>query len=205
MARQSVNDPLFPTLIDALSLLRKESLPCALIGGLAVSLRGQTRVTADVDFVVAASIERMLQLVDELDATQFVPLFDGVREVVEQSFILPLRHKTTGIKVDISIGISGFEQQAVRRAEELRIAKNVIPVASAEDLILMKLLADRPQDQLDVKALVATLHAQLDWEYCQTTAVALSEAIGIDLGTRVADLRDCDADESKTGVKKRNV
>lgn len=190
MARQSVNNPLFPTLIDALFLLRKESLPCALIGGLAVSLRGQTRVTADVDFVVAASIERMLRLVDELDATQFVPLFAGVREVVEQSFILPLRHRTTGVKVDLTVGMSGFEQQAVRRAENLRIARKVIPVATAEDLILMKLLADRPQDQLDVKILVATLHAQLDWAYCQTTAEALSEAIGIDLKTRIAALHD---------------
>jgi hypothetical protein len=189
MAASSVNDPLIPTLIDSLALLRSEKLPSALIGGLAVSLRGQTRVTADVDYVVATSVERMLELVDKLDATDFAPLFAGVREVVEQSFILPVRHRATGIKVDLTIGLSGFEQQAVRRAGNLRIAKKLIPVATPEDLIVMKVIAGRPQDHLDVKALAATLGKTLDWYYCRVTAEELGEAIGIDLAARIADLQ----------------
>ena len=49
-------------------------------------------------------------------------MFDEVAEVVERSFILPLRHRTTGIKVDIALGLSGFERSLIDRAEPVDIA-----------------------------------------------------------------------------------
>lgn len=185
-----MNDPLHPTLVDAIALLRREQLPYALIGGLAVSLRGQPRATADVDVVVLASIPDMLDLLARLDSTSFKPLFAGAEVVVERSCILPLRHRSTDIKVDVAIGLSGFEQQVVQRAELLQIAGSEVAVATAEDLLLMKVLAGRTKDDDDVAGLIVAQGPRMDWEYILKTAADLGEAIGHDLTSRVNTLRD---------------
>ena len=84
---------LWLTLVDAIAVLESRSIKFALIGGLAVSLRGQPRMTFDVDLVILADIEQALQLAHELSDTPFEPLFAGVEQVVSTSFILPLRHR----------------------------------------------------------------------------------------------------------------
>ena len=73
-------------------------------------------MTADVDVVVGTDVEGALRLLEVLDDSSFTPLFDGVEEVVTQAFILPLRHRATHVKVDLAIGLSGFEQQLIRRS-----------------------------------------------------------------------------------------
>ena len=75
---------LWPTLADAVSLLAARGLRSALIGGLAVSLRGQPRMTVDVDLVVVATVDEALRLVADLATTPFDPLFPGVEEVCER-------------------------------------------------------------------------------------------------------------------------
>ncbi len=84
---------LWLTLVDAIAVLESRSIKFALIGGLAVSLRGQPLMTFDVDLVILADIEQALQLARELSDTPFEPLFAGVEQVVSTSFILPLRHR----------------------------------------------------------------------------------------------------------------
>jgi len=185
-----VNDPLQTTLADIVQFLEDEGMSYALIGGQATSLRGQERVTADIDMVLAADVAGALSLLPRLDDSPFRPLFDDVADVVQRAFILPLRHRDTNIKVDLAIGLSGFEQQVVARAELLDVAGCKLPVATAEDLILMKTLAGRPRDEQDLRGVVAVQGATLDWDYCESTAAALGEALGIDLLSRIRAIRE---------------
>jgi predicted nucleotidyltransferase len=184
-----VNEPLRTTLADAVNLLQAEKVRYALIGGLAVSLRGRPRVTVDVDMVIAADVPRALALAAALDGTSFRPLFDDVSEVVQKAFILPLRHRATGVKVDMAVGLSGFEQQAIARAEYLDIAGTHVSVATAEDLVIMKLLAGRPRDEEDLRGLVIAQGGQMDWDYCHDLAAKLGEAVGQDLVGRLGTFR----------------
>jgi hypothetical protein len=111
-------------------------------------------MTADVDLVIAAEVDQALSLVAVLPESRFRPLFDDVESVVRQAFILPLRHRSTNVKVDIAIGLSGFERQAIARAEQTDLAGHWLPVVQAEDLLVMKVLAGRPQDELDIQGLI---------------------------------------------------
>ena len=149
-----VSELLRTTLADMVSLLRRERVSYALVGGLAVSLRGQPRVTVDVDILVVADVERAARLVSIFEESNFQPLFANVMEVVERAFILPVRHRSTNVKVDLILGLSGFERQTVTRAEPLDLAGSTVSVATAEDLIIMKVLAGRPQDEQDLQGLV---------------------------------------------------
>jgi hypothetical protein len=116
-------------------------------------------------------------------------LFPGVEEVVARSFILPLRHRQTGIKVDIAIGMSGFERQVTKRAKLIMVGDREIAFATAEDVLIMKVLAGRPRDLEDARGIAGTRRDQLDWNYCLEVAQQLSEAIGQDLTTQIRSLQ----------------
>ncbi len=184
-----MHEPLQQTLFDAVNFLDAERVPYALIGGLAVSLRGQPRMTADVDLVIQADVPRSLALARGLEGTNFRPLFDDVAEVVQKAFILPLRHRVTNVKVDLALGLSGFERQTMARAERLQLAGAEIAVATAEDLLIMKVLAGRPQDDQDIQGLMIAQGKHLDWNYCLYLAAELGEALGQDLVTRISSLQ----------------
>ena len=181
---------LYKALADVVSLLEREGIPYALIGGLAASLRGQPRITADIDLVILSDVDRVLKLASDLGATEFRPLFIDPTEVIQRSFILPLRHRTTNIKVDLAIGLSGFERQAIARAKPMHVAETIVSVATAEDLLIFKVLAGRPQDQEDIQGLVVAQGDRLDWDYCLDTASQLQQAIGHDLVESIRKLRD---------------
>lgn len=177
------------TLVDAVSMLESQAIPFAVIGGLAVSFRGQPRMTIDVDLVIQADIDVALRLVKTLEATPFDPLFAGIEDVVNSAFILPLRHRTTGVRLDVAIGMSGFERDAVQRATAVDVFGTAVPVATVEDLLVMKALAGRPQDDQDIQGLVANAEASIDWDRCLTVAEALGSAIDLDIAARLRAAR----------------
>ena len=176
-----VDEPIRTTLIDVVSLLEQKGVRYVLIGGLAASLRGQPRVTADIDLVIGADVARALRLMSSLATSRFEPFVPDFEEVVKRSFILPLRHRYTGVKVDMALGLSGFEQQLIDRAEKMAIAGQSVPVATAEDLLLMKVLAGRSRDDQDIHGIIAARGATMDWDYCRRVARDLGEALSQDL------------------------
>lgn len=174
------------TLTDSIQFVLSHGMNYALIGGLAASIRGRTRATEDVDMVLHCTVNDAISLLDQLDRSAFEPLFPEVESVVRQSQILPLLHRETQVVVDFAIGTSGFEIQVVSRATPVVIANQSSQVATAEDLILMKAIAGRPQDEQDIQGIVVANENQIDWDYCETVSRQLQDAIGIDLVKKIA-------------------
>ena len=185
-----MTDPLQTTLRDLASWLQSESILFAVIGGIAASVRGEPRFTADIDLVVAIDVDQALQLSERLPASPFQPLFAGIAEVIQTAFLMPVRHRATSIPVDIAIGLSGFEQQAIARATLASMGDFQVPVVTAEDLILMKLLASRPRDLDDIHRIVLRHQQSLDWKYLIETGQQLQEAVAQDMVPALEALRD---------------
>ncbi len=177
------------TLADVTRWLREERIPFAVIGGIAATFRGEARFTADVDVVIGVDLDGALRLLERLPKSVFQPLFPDVEEVLRKSFLLPLRHSITHISVDIAVGLSGFEQQAISRATEIELPDGRIPVVSAEDLILMKLLAGRPRDTDDVRNILLRQGPALDWNYLLEIGQQLQQAVDQDLLTELQQLQ----------------
>ena len=169
------------TLADLVEFLSDRQVDFAVIGGIAVIYRGEPRFTADIDLVVLLDVDEALSLVRDLGPSPFEPLFPDVEEIVQKAFLLPLRHTTTDVTVDCALGMTGFERQVVERATPVGVGETELPVATAEDLILLKLLAARPRDTEDAHRIVVRQAASLDWAYLEQTGAALQQSLAQDL------------------------
>ncbi|MEO8084120.1 MAG: hypothetical protein ABI780_09880 [Ardenticatenales bacterium] len=117
--------------IEASKRLTELGVPHALIGGLAVGMHGHPRATKDVDFLVGD---------EAFDRTSPLLVFrEELRDLVRVGVIdlLPLPEGHRELSEYLSLPESGD-----------------IPVIGPEGLILLKLLANRPQDRADISALL---------------------------------------------------
>jgi hypothetical protein len=170
-------------------LLAARSIPFAVIGGIAVSVRGEPRFTADIDAVIGIDIDRALALLAGLERSSFAPLFAEAADVVKKSFILPLRHRQTRIKVDLAVGLTGFERKLIVRAQSVDFGAVRVPVATSEDLLIMKVLAGRPRDLEDARRIAMRGGMGLDWHYVLEVGEELQEALSQDLNAPLHALK----------------
>lgn len=178
---------------DAIDLLEEAGVAYALIGGLAASLRGIIRVTEDVDVVLACDVDEALSVLGSVSSSDgpFTPFLKDPEEVVRAAYLLPLMHQPTGVKVDLSVGLSGFERSAVDEADDVDLKGRTVRVAQPHHLIVMKLLADRPQDVQDIEGLIKADREPraIDWDTVERLCGELDAAIGTGLLARARRLR----------------
>lgn len=171
----------FNALETTTEFLVGQEINYALIGGLAVSVRGEPRATLDVDAVLDCDVDRALALLGALRSSPLKPYFDGVEEVVRTGLLLPLEHIETGIRIDLSIGMSGFDKQVVANASRTSLGGREIMVASSEYLVVMKQLAGRPRDLDDIEGILIRQGGNFDWGLTLRIAAELSAAVDDDL------------------------
>ena len=174
--------PSHPDLTDLIVRLARElrarQLPFMLIGGQAVLVHGEPRLTQDIDVTLAAGPDRLSDTLAVCDATALEPLVANVESFVRETFVLPAADPVTGIRVDLIFSTTPYEAQAIGRALFINLAGEEIPFATAEDLILHKLFAGRARDLEDVSGIIQRQQATLDWEYIRTWAVEFSAVPG---------------------------
>src|SRR4030095_4691465 len=108
-------------------------------------------------------INRGLELLSAVRSSAFAPLFAKAEDVVRTSFILPLRHLRTRVKVDLAIGLTRFERPLISRAWQEDRGRFSCAIAAAEDLLIMKVLAGRPRDTEDARTITIKQGSRLDW------------------------------------------
>jgi hypothetical protein len=125
----------------------------ALIGGLAISMRGRPRLTQDIDFLVDVTQIALPGLLDDLLERGFsldpaIVIKEYVREHITAFSFGPVR-------IDWLKPILPFYSRAIADASPLDWSDgHAIHVATAEGLILTKMVAFRTQDQLDIDTLL---------------------------------------------------
>ena len=148
-----------------------------LIGGMAVIARGIPRTTRDIDIAVTGGRVSLEQLAARLMRGGFEPRMKNALEFARQNQVLLMRHKTTAIELDLSLAWLSFELEAIAAAESLTLAGARLPVARAEDLVIYKALAWRPQDQQDVERLLLLHAGEMDLVRVRRVVSGLAEAL----------------------------
>ncbi|HTR04356.1 MAG TPA: hypothetical protein VMN82_14285 [Thermoanaerobaculia bacterium] len=136
------------------SALEAARVPHALVGAGAMAAHGVGRSTLDLDlFTTAASV---------LSESRWSGLSDlGIRTDVRRG---DLEDPLAGVvrfdmegesPVDLVVGRSSWQEKILQRAVPTDIGDLTVPVATAADLILLKLYAGGSQDSWDVEQLLA--------------------------------------------------
>ncbi len=150
-------------LTEAAAALTQFRVHYALIGGIATSYRSQPRFTKDLDFLLNVPQLVLAPLLEDLKRRGFE--FDTVatiREWTQHHMVVLSYH---GIRIDWLKSVLPAYVHVLDRATEETWLNQPIRIASAEGLILLKLLAFRTQDQVDIENLVAAHRDTLDLDW----------------------------------------
>ncbi len=139
--------------------LRARGRRFALVGGLAVSVRGEVRFTRDVDLAVVVSSDADTErLVFELQSRGYRPVASVEHETQQRLATVRLL-APEGVKVDLLTASSGIECEVVENATLVKLEGLLpLPVATAEDLLSLKILSmtdRRLQDRIDAERIIA--------------------------------------------------
>lgn len=124
------------------------------IGGQAVLLYGEPRLTKDIDITLGIPIDRLDELLVIIKELSLIPLPEDVPSFVQKTMVFPVLEKSTAIRVDFIFSFTRYEAQAIARAKKIILAGQEVCFASLDDLILHKLFAGRPRDIEDVRTLI---------------------------------------------------
>jgi hypothetical protein len=187
----SRSTPDFTDLITRLAVaLEAKSIPFMLIGGQAVLLHGEPRLTQDVDVTMGVGPDRVRDLLDVCEALGLQPLPEDPGAFARETFVLPAADAETGVRLDLIFSTTPYEAQAIDRAVLVDMGSRAVPFATAEDLVLHKLFAGRPRDLEDAAGVVRRKGSELDWEYLDRWAREFAVIPGReDLPAQLAVLR----------------
>ena len=155
---------MFERLLERLGeALERIGIPYMVIGGQAVLLYGEPRLTKDIDITLGADLDRLADVLRLVRSIDLNPLVDP-DTFTKQTMVLPCADPGTGIRVDLIFSFTPYERQAMTRVRKVKVGGTEIHFASVEDLIVHKMIAGRPRDLEDVESvLVKNAHADLSY------------------------------------------
>ncbi|MBN1619567.1 nucleotidyltransferase [candidate division WOR-3 bacterium] len=126
-------------------------IPYIIIGGQAVLLYGDPRMTNDIDVALGVDVDRFQDIFEFAENMGFKCLVDNPKDFVIKTMVIPLVEKSSEIKIDMIFSNSEFEKKAIERANKIEVDGYFISFASLEDIIVFKIFSGRPRDIEDAK------------------------------------------------------
>jgi len=156
-----------------------------IIGGIATGFLGKPRFTVDLDAMFLASTSDVPQILEMARKEGIEPRTDKVMEFAKKNRVLLLRHSSSGASIDITLGVLPFEEEVVARSKVYDTGLFSVRLPTPEDLIIMKAIAHRPKDLIDVQTIVDS-HPDLDINRIQHWVKSFAEVLEIpDLWTDI--------------------
>lgn len=150
-------------LLRAVPALEKASgVRLAVIGGVARGVWAPARNTVDVDVVAdAAELATVVAAAGAGGLVVHAPDFDKMSRSGMARLRLP-EHLTGRVRLDIIAATHPYYERVIERAQIADVGGMQVRVACAEDIVLLKIMADRPQDRADVAAILDAQGRALD-------------------------------------------
>lgn len=186
--REPKMDQLYTSVLKLQQRLASAGIPSAIIGGVAVGVWGDPRVTRDVDLKVLLrrdDAERLWGLLQE----DYRPLHHEPIEALRGHGFLFL-HDADEIRLDVLLAETTFDESAVRRARSIKLspdAEFAAWVCAPEDLIVYKMISLRDIDRRDAAMLVKRVGDKLDDRYIEKWLKEFEQAL--DEGSLIAEFR----------------
>ena len=171
--------PLQPAALDVLAALRPVLTRWGrwyVFGAQAVIVYGVPRLSADVDVTLALAPDAPEEFARDMQAAGFDPSVTDP-EFVRRTRVMPFVHVATGMPLDIVLAGSGLEDEFLDRAVVTDIGGTAVPLIELGDLVIAKMLAGRPKDIEDARALWRLHGDTLDAARVRHTLRLLEQAL----------------------------
>ena len=141
------------------------------IGGLVVQVWGEPRLTLDIDLTIFTNLSNEPDYIDTL-LKRYSPKFSDAAEFALTNRVLPMYSANT-IGIDVNLGGFSEDNSAFERSSYQKFIDGIeLRVCSADDLIIMKSVAARDRDWIDVESVVIKQN-NLDWDYIESSLASL--------------------------------
>ncbi len=160
-------NPLELQLKALIKFLSDQKIKYVILGGVAVAVYGEPRLTADIDVNVILDKTKIDDFLRKSKNYGFFSRFSNTKKIAQKTGIIPLkfiRGKTLGI-CDVIMAENILEYAAIRRGRVKKIGKVKARFVSPEDLIIHKMASQRPRDIEDAKSILIRQKSRLDLKY----------------------------------------
>ncbi len=165
-------NPVLATLLKIVTCLTELKIEYAVMGGLAVRAHAIPRPTNDVDLTISLARENLQNWFERLEIigvtvpetyrSGWVDSVAGMPIVKLRTYLDPKQ----SVDIDVFLAESEFQSNILARKVRVEVEGSPIWFISPEDLILLKLIASRPRDLIDV-ADILFVQGELDQDYMQ--------------------------------------
>jgi len=144
----------FEQLLSELAkVLTAGKIPYMIIGGQAVLLYGEPRLTKDIDVTLGVDVDMVAAVKEAVLELGYNVLVDNVEAFVAETHVLPAGG-TSGLRIDFIFSNSAYERQAIERARDIDIQGTRVSFAAPEDIVIHKIIAGRAVDIEDVRSIM---------------------------------------------------
>jgi len=163
-------DQFYTNIID---FLEESKSTYVIIGGLAVSLIGEPRMTLDVDLILSLPKDEIKRFLMNVANKGYELNIQKESKRIEDTGTF--RFSMGFFHADVILASSTFEDSMFKRRKRLELAGRKAYFPSPEDLILLKIVAGREKDMLDAKSIAIRHKNKLDQKYLEKWAQKLSD------------------------------
>ena len=167
--------------------LEKRGIPYMVIGGQAVLIHGEPRLTRDIDITLGAGPDQVEEVLDIVRSWGWHVLIDNPADFVQRTMVLPCLEPQSGFRVEFIFSFTPYERVALERAVRVNLNGTDVCFASAEDLIIHKIFAGRPRDFEDARSILLK-HTKLDFTYLRGWLTEFDRSMGEAFSDRFEEL-----------------
>lgn len=134
--------------------LNKKGIEYMIIGGQAVLIYGEPRLTRDIDITLGINVDRYKEIEEIIRELNLKIIPENYLDFLKKTMVLPVIDEESGIRVDFIFSFSEYERQALKRINKIKIDDTEVCYASVEDLIIHKIISGRERDIEDIKTVL---------------------------------------------------
>ncbi len=154
---------LFRAALEVQRGLRERGLTFCFIGGVALQRWGEVRQTSDIDLTVICRLGEERRTIEKLQ--EVIPSrVEGAEQLALEGRMY-LGRSSARIEVDVSMGFTPYEHRLMERAVDVEFGvEEALHCCSGEDLVILKTVANRGQDWVDIGRIIQRSGSHLRWD-----------------------------------------
>jgi predicted nucleotidyltransferase len=143
-------------------LLKRHRIRYAIIGGYAVAAWGEVRATRDIDLLCSVQDLGTIKTALRQSKLDFEHRIGDADDPISDVIRIRAGAASAPYEVDFLAGIRGTPAGLLDRSRDVSLDDLVVPVASPEDMIILKMLGGSARDLDDARSIIRTQEGRLD-------------------------------------------